>query len=279
MTIYVDLVFILNFAFDFLLMLVTSLTLKVNIKIRYLILSSLFGSLSLIFLFIKLSNLELFLVKVVISIIMILISFPLKDFFKAIKNLYIVSIVLGGFLYFLSLTFSYKNEGLIFYYDKFNINFIVLLIISPISLYIYIRNIKENKETYNDLYLVKLIFKNKSELKLRAFLDTGNKLVDPYFNKPIIIINKKVLNNNIPKDLIYVPYNGLNNNGILKCFKIDRLIIKNEGIFNNLLVGIAEEEIKIGNADLLLNKKIWEEKKNDYKKDKTIFSFKKIKEK
>ena len=100
MIVYVDLVFFLNFAFDFLLMLSTTLILKKNIKLRYLLLSALVGSTSLIFLFIKLNSLELFLVKLIISIIMILISFSLKEFFNAFKTLYLVSIILGGFYIF-----------------------------------------------------------------------------------------------------------------------------------------------------------------------------------
>lgn len=271
--VYIDLVFFLNFAFDFLLMLATAIILKKNIKIRYLLLSSLAGSLSLIFLFIKLTSLELFLVKFIMSIIMILISFPLKDFFKAFKTLYLVSIILGGFLYFLAITFSYKNEGLIFYYDKISINFIILLIISPISLYIYIKNIKKLKEDYNDLYLVDLYLKNNKVLKLSAFLDTGNKLIDPYFHKPIILINKKVVKK-IPNNLIYVPYQGLNSDGILKCFNIKKLVIKDVGTFYNLLVGISDDEFRIKDVDVLLNKKIWEEKSNVIKKNKRIFCFK-----
>ena len=279
MIVYVDLVFFLNFAFDFLLMLSTALILKKNIKLRYLLLSALVGSTSLIFLFIKLNSLELFLVKLIISIIMILISFSLKEFFNAFKTLYLVSIILGGFLYFLSITFSYKNEGLIFYYDKFSINFIVLLIISPICLYIYIKNIKKYKEEYKDIYEVDLIFKNNKSLKLTAFLDTGNKLVDPYFNKPIVLVYKDVLKKFIPKNIIYVPYNSLNNSGILKCFAIKKLIIKNVGEFKNLLIGISEDDFLINNVSVILNQKIWKEKKNDIKKNKKLFIFKKIKEK
>ncbi len=279
MIVYVDLVFFLNFSFDFLLMLSTAIILKKNIKFKYLLLSAFVGSFSILFLFIKLNSLELFMVKVLISIIMILISFNLKDFFKAFKTLYLVSIILGGFLYFLSITFSYKNEGLIFYYDKFNINFIILLIISPISLYIYIKNIKKYKENYYDIYKVDLILKNNKILKLNAFLDTGNKLIDPYFKKPIILISKKYLNDYIPKNIIYVPYSSLNHTSLLKCFTINKLIIKNVGVFTNLLVGISESDFFIENVSLILNKKIWEEKKNDIKKNKKLFIFKKVKEK
>jgi len=64
------------------------------------------------------------------------------------------SVILGGFLYFLDTEFSYKHEGLIFYFNALSINFILLLIISPIILYLYIRCLKKYKATYNYIYKI-----------------------------------------------------------------------------------------------------------------------------
>ena len=63
MVIYLDLVFIINFIFDFLLLLTINIALKRYKKIRRLILGSLFGSLSLITLVLPISSFYLTLKK------------------------------------------------------------------------------------------------------------------------------------------------------------------------------------------------------------------------
>ena len=58
---------------------------------------------------------------------MLLVTFGIKDRSYFIKNflyLYIISIILGGFLYYLNLEFSYKNVGIVFFHNGYSINFI-----------------------------------------------------------------------------------------------------------------------------------------------------------
>ena len=75
MTIYLDLVMILNFTIDFILLLTVSLILKRNIKITRIMLGSFFGGISILFLFFNMNNIILFLLKLIISILMIIITF------------------------------------------------------------------------------------------------------------------------------------------------------------------------------------------------------------
>ena len=56
MTVYIDLVCIINFIYDFLILLTVSFTLKRNRKIYYYILSSIIGVLSIFLLFLKIKN-------------------------------------------------------------------------------------------------------------------------------------------------------------------------------------------------------------------------------
>ena len=115
MKIYVDAILLLNFGFDFLLLLATSYLLKRNISIYKIIIGALFGSLSILFLFLPISSFSLFLFKIVISVGMILITFSFKNihyFFKNIIYLYFNSMLLGGFLYLLNIP-SGSNNGFI----------------------------------------------------------------------------------------------------------------------------------------------------------------------
>lgn len=208
------------------------------------------GSLSILFLFINISNLELFLFKVIISILMILISFGYKDIKYFLKNmlfLYTISIILGGFLYYLSCTFSYKNTGLVFYFKGLSINYIFLLIASPIILYIYIKEARSLKKTTNNIYQITLLV-NNIEYKLNGFMDTGNNLVDPYFFKPIILINKKIELDNY----IIVPFVSASSESTLKCIR-GKVIYMDK--FYDVYVGMCDF-INIDGADCLLNNKM-----------------------
>ena len=193
MKIYLDLLFFLNFGFDFILLLVVSIILRRNVSLTRIVLGGLIGGLSIFILFLKINSFELFILKILISIIMILASFSYKNIKYFMKNfffLYSASMILGGFLYFLNVQFSYKQEGLVFYHDGLSINFIFLLIFSPLILYIYIRQGLTLKNNFSNYYKVNLYFNNK-KIRLNGFLDTGNKLKDPYSGKPIIIVNEK----------------------------------------------------------------------------------------
>lgn len=261
MVIYIDLVFLINFILDFLLLLTVNITLKRYSRIYKLILGALFGSISLLSLFISLNSITLSIIKLLMGLIMSLISFGYKNIkytFYNVLYLYMTSIILGGFLYYLKNTFSYKNNGLVFIYEGLSINYLVLLLIAPFSLFIFIKSIKVLKEIKNYYYKVNIIFDDDS-LVLTGFLDTGNKLRDPITNKPIILINRKSLKGDFKiRSPMYVPYNSLNNHGLLEVIKPNKIVINNF-VLNNYLVGLSDTNFKLNGIDCLLNYKILED--------------------
>ena len=261
MKLYLDLIFLLNIWFDFLLLISVSILLKRNIKIKRLIFGTIIGSLSTFLLFFKISGLELFLIKVVISILMILISFSFKNIKYTLKNmeyLYIVSIILGGFLYFLNIEFSYKHEGIIFYHKGLSINVLFLIVLSPIILYLYIKQLKEFKNNYSYYHKIDIYYKDKI-IKLNAYLDTGNKLVDPYLKRPIIVINKNEIKEKYIDDYILVPIDTLNNHTLLKCINVDKIEIDNQIINKKVLMGLTDKKIKMEGIDCIIGLNVMEE--------------------
>lgn len=255
MKIYLDLVMILNFFFDFILLLSVSILLRRNVSIYKILLGSFLGGLSILFLFIEISSFELFLFKVIISIIMVLISFGYKSLKYTLKNLlylYTASIILGGFLYFLNVEFSYKQVGLIFINNGLSINAIFLIIFCPIIIYIYVKQGLWLKSNYSNYYKINIYLDDK-KYSLNGFLDTGNTLVEPITNKPIILIDKKVECDKY----FFVPCKTVNNSGLIKCIKVDKVEISGRCI-NKVIVGLLDEKIKIDGIDCLLNKKLLE---------------------
>jgi len=258
--IYIDYVLIINFVFDLLLLLGVSTILKRKTNINRVIIGAFFGSLTILLLFIKINNFELFLIKLLISIFMIIITFGFKNikyFFKNISFLYILGFILGGILYGINNQFSYKNVGLIFINKGISINIIFILIISPIIIYFYIKEMNSLKNNYNNYYKIRINLENK-EYKFIGFLDTGNKLKDPYYNRPIILIDSNKINIKNPKKIL-IPYQTITEKGLLECTMIDKIYIENIGIRKNILLGFIKDNITIDGVDCIIQEKLLEE--------------------
>jgi stage II sporulation protein GA (sporulation sigma-E factor processing peptidase) len=232
MKIYLDIVILVNFLYDILIMMSVSILLKKHVSIYRLLLSSIIGETALITLFIRMNNILLFLLKIVLSIVMVIISFGIKDFFNNIFYFYIITIILGGACYLI---------------DSNNIltNVITILIIGPFILYLYILNIKKYNLSINTIYDVILIDDNNI-IKLRGIMDTGNNIKCNITNLPVILVNNKLVFKS--NKLFLVPYRTISNKGIINCFKLDKVIIN--GNIIDCLVGVVEN-INIG--DVLLN--------------------------
>lgn len=262
MVIYVDLVFLINFIIDFLLLLTVNIALKRYSRVSKLVLASLFGSVSLLSLFIPISSAILSALKLLLGFIMVLIAFGYKNIkytFYNVLYLYMTSIILGGFLYYLKTSFSYQNNGLVFYYEGLTINYLVLLFIAPFILYVFIKSLKALKEIKNYYYKVEIILNRNYNLTVTGFLDTGNKLKDPVTNKPIILINRKILKGNFKiRSPMYVPYNSLNNHGLLEVIKPNHIIINNHKL-DNYLIGLSDNNFKLNGIECLLNYQILED--------------------
>ena len=182
---------------------------------------------------------------------MVLITFGKYKFFNRLFQLYVVSIFLGGSIYLINDSLGYKVSSFLFINNGYSINLIILLIISPIIIYLYVKEFVSLKKKLNTTYNVTIKINNK-KIKLEGFLDTGNKLIDPYFHRPIILLSKKYIDLRGEK-IIYVPFSSLNNNGLLKCIIPEYILIDNKK-YNNILIGISENL----SYDCILNERLFD---------------------
>lgn len=263
MKIYIDLIIFLNFMFDFILLLVTNIILKRNASLRRITLGSLVGGFTLLVLFIPLTTSTLFLLKIVLSILIVLTTFGYKDLKYFLTNLfyfYLVSIILGGFMYYLNIEFSYKNIGMIFYHKGLSINYIFIMLFSPFILLIYKKQMKLIKEI-NSLYYNVEVYINNKPIYLKGFMDTGNTLIDPITKRKVIITNSREFINIVKSNMYYlVPYETVNSTNLIKCYKVDKIYIKELGIRKDILVGITKEKLKYNGINCILNYNLMEGK-------------------
>ena len=239
--IYIEEVFILDFLIDFYILYVCSMILKINVKKYRLFISSLFSSLSSLFVFNISNNYYLFLLKIIISFIMILISFGYSDYKTLIKNtIYfcLINYFLGGLLYYLRISKI--------------INYKYFLLLIPLFLKIYKYFIYNVKKTICYRYKVNIYLNNGKILYLNGYMDSGNNLIEPYSNRKVIIINKKV-----DENYYLVPYKTVDSYAMLKCFNPKKVFIEGLGERNDVSIGVVNK--KFNGFNCLLNYKLMEE--------------------
>ncbi len=246
--IYLDLLFILNFCYDFLLLVTIKIALKRVAKLKNIIIGSLFGAIFSFIILLNTSEIILIISKILSGTIMTIITFNYKNMKHTITNLmylYMTSTILAGFMHYLSRYF--KND--------YMINTLLLFLLSPLILVIYVYQTKKLKSKQILSYKVKVVFKNNKNLLLDGFIDSGNKLKDPVTNKYVIIVDRKIYNNKNP---IYVPFKGVNKTGLIECFSLKYIEINNKK-FNNYLLGVSNEIINLDGSNCILNYKLMED--------------------
>lgn len=267
MKIYLDYVFLINFLFDFILLLGVSIILKRNTSKFRLFLGSLFGGLSFFIILFNISSLLFFFLKMFLAFVMILITFSYKDIKYTMNNfiyLIILSVLMGGGLYLVNIEAGYSHLGMLFFTNGKSLNLIILIFIGLLLVVIYSKYIRKVKREEKSKYKTTLFIDNR-EMKLVGFLDTGNALL--YFNKPVLILNKNIKLNFSDKKMYYVPFTTINSTGVMKCIKLDKIFVEEKGFFENVYVALSNDKFHLGGADIILNVNLWEEKYDNEKKD------------
>ena len=88
MKIYVDLVILLNFCVDLLLLFAVGIVLRRQTTLKKLLLGALVGSITILSMFIELNSISLFFIKIIISILMSIITFGYRNIKYTLNNLF-----------------------------------------------------------------------------------------------------------------------------------------------------------------------------------------------
>ena len=130
---------------------------------------------------------------------------------------------------------------------------------SPVIIYAYVRQGLMLRNNYSNYYNIDIYLRDGSVIEAVAFMDTGNKLLDPYMHRPIILLDKNLLDFDYnDSNILLVPYDSLNNHGLLKCIIPSKIFIQGVGFRSNFLVGISNEKINLEGVDCILNQKLLE---------------------
>lgn len=265
-----------NFIINYLILYLTKLITKKDTKNIRLILGAVVASFySLIYFNPFLIFLSKPLYKFLFSMLIIRFSFKystIKHFIRELFSFYIVSFIFAG----ATIGIFYSSNNLytilsnnIDIFNGFPIKYLIIGILGSISIskiifeYYNLRIIREN-------YIadVTIIYQEK-EIKIKALLDTGNSLIDPFTNKRILVVEYERLKEYLPikmKDLIIaneefnykhieelltelqdsisltiIPFKTVGKNGVLFGFKPDSVKIyymEKELLKRDIIIGI-----------------------------------------
>lgn len=199
-TIYLDAVLLISFIFNGAILLLVSYIVKLNTRLwRWFIgtlLATLFVPLTLYF---PNSFFNTIFGKSLYSIFIIFATFGFISFHHLLKNLitfYTVSFIAGGSLlsihYLLDYSVQTSFHKFLLYVQSINgdqISLVVILLGFPITLYVtkmWSDRLVVDRFEREQLYQISLDWNNHC-FETKAFLDSGNQLVDPITNRPVIV--------------------------------------------------------------------------------------------
>ena len=208
MTVYLDIVFLENILMNYIIIFATGVAVKEKLsKIRILI-SSVIGAIYTIIMYLNIipiySN---FIMKLILSVVIVYIAFKPKTFKKLIKNLtifYLVSFVFGGcvfaLMYFIQPQLVQIRNGV--FVGDYPIKVALMGgVISLIIIQISFKIVKTKLSKKDMIYQIGITINSKS-IKIKALLDTGNLLKEPITGLPVIVTEHTVLYSVLPSEIL-----------------------------------------------------------------------------
>lgn len=229
MAVYVDVLFVLNFFITYLLLMLTKSLVKAVVKAYRILAGAFVGALYSLIIFIPNFNVIATVAgRFLISLLIVFVTFGFKrmmPFLKAVICFYFSNLIFLGVI--LALWLTLKPNGIIINNDivYFDIPTGVLLFLALISYVLSILIIKLYNYTISKKEIYSLtVIKNGCEYHFYAFLDSGNRLTEPFSNYPVIIVDESKLSFETER---IIPYNTVGGEGMLKAFRADKVIISN----------------------------------------------------
>lgn len=281
MTVYLDIVLIENLCMNYIILFATGYLLKRKMNHIRLILSALIGGIYSILAYMEILKIySNFILKIILSIVMVYIAYNAKNIKQLAKQLlffYLTSFVFGGTAFAL-LYFIKPQEILIrngSYVGTYPLKIAILGGIVGFTITVIAFQFAKTRFRKKDMYCELSIHFGIKSINVIALLDTGNMLKDPITQIPVIVVEKEklkeilpeiILNNlnkmiggDVPKEVYedknleyitkfrVIPFSSIGKtNGMLLGFKANKVIINQEDdekIITNVIIGIYENKL------------------------------------
>lgn len=261
MTIYIDVIIIENIVMNYIILYATALISKCKIRNIRILFSSLIGAMYAILQYIY--NIQIYyniIGKIFLSAVMVYIAFKPNDIKKVCKILllfYLTTFTFGGVATYL--IYVLKPQDIIMkngmYVGTYVLKVIFLGAILGTIILIVSFKFSKNKLTKKDMICKIKIKMNGKEIVLNSMIDTGNMLKEPITGVPVVVVEKSVLYDLIPKEILNNTESILGGDfrkipDKIKEEYISKLKIipfSSLGRQNGMLVGIRPEKVQVLN--------------------------------
>ena len=238
--IYMDVFFMVNLIMDTILLKLAAFYIQPHTTLIRCIAGGMAGSLlTCLSLFLSYDNMLLHMLTTYVftAMLMVFVTFgkcSLKRLLKRTGGLYLVTVLLGGIM---NLVYDYTYFGYVLHgmfsavYNN-PVNMVRMLMFTGIS-YILLNSILRlvKKKSGNQFVQVTLVLKGR-DIKLKALIDSGNSLTDPYYGKPVHIAEYEALQRILEGVDIHrekyrlVPFHSLGKkNGMVEVIEFEELTV------------------------------------------------------
>ncbi|MDP4553086.1 sigma-E processing peptidase SpoIIGA [Alkalihalobacillus macyae] len=214
MAVYLDVIWLLNFCFDYMLLALTALFLKRQVRKRRLAIGALIASFYVLFLFIPVLTFMVNpIVKLLYSLVIVSVTFGFnrfRSFFQCWLLFYFVTFMIGGGMmgahYFLQQDVTVYNGAVATQGTGFGdpVSWLFVLIGFP-SIWWFSKRRVDTLETtkihYDQLANV-VIHIDDHTISAVALIDSGNQLQDPLSGSPVMILDMTVHAEHFPTTFI-----------------------------------------------------------------------------
>lgn len=260
--VYVDVLFIINFIIDYILLSVTSFFIKKTPKIPRMCISSCVGALYASCAFFMPAGFILSLIfSMAVAILMVALSFGVKKTTLLLKNtavFYLVSAVTAGVGFSLVFTGnagqSYAINNGIFYADIDAYTMLFIFVVSVITIHTATGYIKKQKIKSHYLYNV-TIEKNGRKICDTALFDSGNFLCDPITQKSVIVaewqsvsalfdeseVTEAIVSH--PEDFVYIGCHGIDGASGMYAFCADSISSDEMDFCDSALIAVTQNPL------------------------------------
>ena len=259
MTIYIDVVLIENLIMNYIILFTTGLILKLKIQSIRILIASLLGAIYSIIAYTGVLKIySNFLLKIVLSVLIVYIAFNPQNVRKMWKDLlifYLTSFVFGGAAF--ALIYIVKPQDIIMknglFLGTYPLKTVILGAVIAFAVIIAAFSIVKSRISKKDMFCEIETKINNKIVRTRAMIDTGNMLKEPITNTPVVVVEHTLLYKCIPKEIL----NNLENiiGGDFKkvpekikekyISKLKLIPFSSLGKQNGMLLGIKPEYIKI----------------------------------
>lgn len=189
-TIYLDVIFLVNFIANFMVLYITGVIIKKKIRILKVILGALLGAV-LLLAFIMLPSWFMGWKGLVISvgITMGTVAIPYGEKHLTFVRTWFLSttimVLIGGIMNYIRYLYHVSVLQLL--------QWLVIFSISCACVLFFVNSVRKTMKENDNIYIIQIEHGNRIILE-SVYLDTGNLLMDPVFRKPVLVLCENVVN-------------------------------------------------------------------------------------